>query len=133
MNDHLKIAGVSVANPAEDGIKITDEPVWADGAGRNVSTGEMIATLVCWKRQVEITWNKLTFNEALTILNAIKAGGSFFDIQYNDVDQTSHSGDTYTQIRVYTSSLPRTISTLESPGDNNKKRIKDVTITFTEK
>lgn len=133
MNYHLKIAGVSVANPAEDGIKITDEPVWADGAGRNVSTGEMIATLVCWKRQVEITWNKLTFNEALTILNAIKAGGSFFDIQYNDVDQTSHSGDTYTQIRVYTSSLPRTISTLESPGDNNKKRIKDVTITFTEK
>ena len=133
MNYHLKIAGVSVANPAEDGIKITDEPVWADGAGRNVSTGEMIATLVCWKRQVEITWNRLTFSEALTILNAIKAGGSFFDIQYNDVDQTSYSGDTYKQIRVYTSSLPRTISTLGSPGDSSKKRIKDVTITFTEK
>lgn len=133
MNYHLKIAGKSVANPAEGGIKVTDEPIWADGAGRNVSTGEMIATLVCWKRQVEITWNSLTFDEAVAILNAIKSGGAFFYIQYNDIDQTSHSGDTYTQIRVYTSSIPRTITTLQSPGKNTMKRIKDITITFTEK
>ena len=64
MTYRLRINGTSVANPAEGGIKITDEPVWADGAGRNVSTGEMIATLVCWKRQVEVTWNTLTFTEA---------------------------------------------------------------------
>ena len=125
----LRIAGVDVANPAEGGIKITDEPVWADGAGRNVSTGEMIATLVCWKRQVEITWNTLTFAQAQTILNAIKSGGSFFNIEYNDIDQ----GSTYKTIKVYTSSIPRTITTLSSPGINTKKCIKDVTITFTEK
>lgn len=125
----LKINGTTVANPAEDGIKITDEPVWADGAGRNVSTGEMIATLVCWKRQVEITWNNITFSQAQTILNAIKSGGSFFNLQYNDVDQGS-SGKT---IRVYTSSIPRTISTLANESNNSKRRIKEVTITFTEK
>lgn len=129
MTYRLKIAGVSVANPAEGGIKITDEPVWADGAGRNVSTGEMIATLVCWKRQVEITWNALTFAEAQTILNAIKSGGSFFNIEYNDIDQ----GNSYKTINVYTSSIPRTITTLSSPGVDTKRRIKDVTITFTEK
>lgn len=133
MNYHLKIAGVSVANPAQEGIKITDEPIWADGAGRNVSDGEMIATLVCWKRQVEITWNKLTFAEAKTIIDAIKNGGSFFNIQYNDYDQTTTSGSTYKQIKVYTSSIPRTLLTLSSPGDNSKKRFKDITIKFTEK
>lgn len=133
MNYHLRIAGVSVANPAEKGIKITDEPIWADGAGRNVSTGEMIATLVCWKRQVAITWNKLTFAEARTILNAIKSGGSFFYIEYNDIDQTTIDGETYTRINVYTSSIPRTITTLSSPGIDTKKRIDEVTITFTEK
>ena len=129
MTYRLKINNVSVANPAEGGIKITDEPVWADGAGRNISTGEMIATLVCWKRQVEITWDSLTFAEAQTILNAIKTGGSFFDIQYNDIDQ----GSSYKTLRVYTSSVPRTISTLANESSNTKKRIRDVTITFTEK
>lgn len=133
MNYHLKIAGVNVANPAENGIKVTDEPLWADGAGRNISTGEMIATLVGWKRQVEITWNKLTFAQAKTILNAIKSGGSFFFIEYNDIDQTNYSGDTYTKIKVYTSSIPRTILTLSSPGNDNKRRVGDVTIRFTEK
>lgn len=129
MTYRLRINGTSVANPAEGGIKITDEPVWADGAGRNVSTGEMIATLVCWKRQVEVTWNTLTFTEANTILSAIKSGGSFFNIEYNDIDQ----GSTYKTIRVYTSSIPRTITTLANESSNTKKRIKDVTITFTEK
>lgn len=129
MTYRLKINNVSVANPAEGGIKITDEPVWADGAGRNISTGEMIATLVCWKRQVEITWDSLTFAEAQTILNAIKTGGSFFNIQYNDIDQ----GNSYKTLRVYTSSVPRTISTLANESSNTKKRIRDVTITFTEK
>ena len=89
----------------------------------------MIATLVCWKRQVEITWDSLTFAEAQTILNAIKTGGSFFDIQYNDIDQ----GSSYKTLRVYTSSVPRTISTLANESSNTKKRIRDVTITFTEK
>lgn len=129
MTYRLRINNVSVANPAEGGIKVTDEPVWADGAGRNISTGEMIATLVCWKRQVEITWDSLTFAEAQTILNAIKTGGSFFNIEYNDVDQ----GSSYKTIRVYTSSIPRTITTLANESSNTKKRIRDVTITFTEK
>lgn len=129
MTYRLKINGTSVANPAEGGIKITDEPIWADGAGRNISTGEMIATLVCWKRQVGITWDSLTFAEAYTILNAIKTGGAFFNIQYNDIDQ----GNSYKTIRVYTSSIPRTITTLANESSNTKKRIKDVTIVFTEK
>lgn len=129
MTYRLKINGVDVANPVHNGIKITDEPIWADGAGRNVSTGEMIATLVCWKRQVEITWPSLTFAQAQTILNAIKSGGSFFNIQYNDIDQ----GNSYKTIKVYTSSIPRTITTLANAANDNKKRIKDVTITFTEK
>lgn len=133
MNYHLKIAGVSVANPALGGIKITDEPVWADGAGRNITNGEMIATLVCWKRQVEITWGSLTFDEVATIINAIKAGGSFFDIEYNDFDQTTTNGETYKKIKVYTSSIPRLLLTMASPSDNSAKRFRDITIKFTEK
>lgn len=129
MTYRMRINGVQVANPAENGIKVTDEPLWADGAGRNVVNGEMIATLIAWKRQVEITWNTLSVTEAKTILNAIKSGGSFFNIQFNDVD----SGDTYTTLRVYTSSIPRTLSTLVAISNDNKRRIKDVTITFTEK
>lgn len=129
MTYRLKINGTNVANPAENGIKITDEPVWADGAGRNVSTGEMIATLVCWKRQVEITWSNLTFAEAYTILNAIKTGGSFFNIEYNDIDQ----GNSYKTVNVYVGSIPRTISTLANESSDSVRRIKDVTITFTEK
>ena len=133
MNYHLKIAGVEVANPAEGGIKITDEPVWADGAGRNITNGEMIATLVCWKRQVEIGWAKLTFDEVATIINAIKAGGSFFDIEYNDFDQTTTNGETYKKIKVYTSSIPRLLLTMASPSNNSTKRFRDITIKFTEK
>ena len=129
MTYRLKINGTNVANPAEGGIKVTDEPIWADGAGRNVSTGEMIATLVCWKRQIEITWNTLTFAQAQTILNAIKTGGAFFNIEYNDIDQ----GNSYKTVRVYTSSIPRTIFTLANESNNSKRRIKDVTISFTEK
>lgn len=129
MTYRLRINGVNVANPAEGGIKVTDEPIWADGAGRNITTGEMIATLVCWKRQVEITWNSLTFAEAQTILNAIKTGGSFFNLEYNDVDQ----GSGYKTVRVYTSSIPRNILTLADEHNNSKRRIKDVVITFTEK
>ena len=133
MNYHLKIAGVSVANPALGGIKITDEPVWADGAGRNITNGEMIATLVCWKRQVEITWGSLTFAEAKTIIDAVKNGGSFFYIQYNDYDQTTNAGSTYKQIRVYTSNIPRQLLTLATPSNDSKKRFLGVTIKFTEK
>lgn len=143
MTYRLKINNVTVANPAEGGIAIVDEPVWADGAGRNISTGEMIATLVCWKRQVGITWNKLTVNEAKTILNAIKSGGSFFWIEYNDIDESRfvqnnpeglpNTGGEYVKIKVYTSNIPRKLSTLTALSDTSKKRITDVTITFTEK
>ena len=143
MTYRLKIAGVSVATPAENGIQVTDEPVWADGAGRNVSTGEMIATLVCWKRQVQITWNKLTVAQAKTILNAIKAGGAFFYLEYNDIDEDRFTANNteglqntngeYVKIKVYPNSIPRTISTLSMLSDTSKKRIKDVTMTFTEK
>lgn len=129
MTYRMRINGVQVANPAENGIKVVDEPLWADGAGRNVVNGEMIATLIAWKRQVEITWNTLSVNEAKTILNAIKSGGSFFNIEFNDID----SGDTYKTLRVYTSAIPRTLSTLVAISNDNKRRIKDVTIIFTEK
>lgn len=131
----LKINGTQVANPIEGGIKVVDEPIWADGAGRNVSTGEMIATLVTWKRQIEITWNNLTVAQARTILLAIKSGGSFFNIEYNDVDEDLYTdtGGEYVKIRVYVANIPRTISTLSVLNDSSKKRIKDVTIVFTEK
>lgn len=143
MTYHLKIAGVSVATPAENGIQVVDEPIWADGAGRNVTTGEMIATLVGWKRQVQITWNKLTVAQAKTILNAIKSGGGFFYIEYNDIDEDlfvanntsglQNTGGDYAKIKVYPSNIPRTISTLSVLNNTSKRRIKDVTITFTEK
>ena len=143
MSYRLKINNVSVANPIEGGIKVVDEPVWADGAGRNISTGEMIATLVCWKRQVQITWGKLSKSEAKTILDAIKSGGSFFWIEYNDIDESDYvanntkglpnTGGSYAKIKVYTSGIPRTLITLANDSDTSRKRITDVAITFTEK
>lgn len=143
MTYRLKINNVSVANPAENGIQIVDEPIWADGAGRNISTGEMIATLVCWKRQVTISWDKLSVNEAKTILNAIKTGGSFFWLEYNDIDESRfvannseglpNTGGEYVKIKVYTSNIPRTLTTLTLLSSSTKKRVVDVKITFTEK
>jgi len=135
----LKIRGMTnIPNPAENGIKVVDEPVWDPDAGRDL-TGTMIAKLVCWKRTVEITWNDLTAEQGTAILNAVGVVSSsypFFDIEYNDITTTNRPIDSNTGrivINVYVSSIPRTLKTLKTLDTNSKRRIGDVTLTFIER
>lgn len=136
-NYRLRVRGIDVPVPAENGIKITDEPVWDPDAGRDL-TGRMIATLVCWKRTVEITWNDLTAKQATTILNAVGVGTSkypFFDIEFNDVTTTDRPLDSsgHIKLNVYVSSIPRTLHSLKFLDTDSSRRIGDVTLTFIER
>lgn len=126
-----------IPTPAEGGIKVTDEPVWDPDAGRDL-TGTMIATLVCWKRTVNITWNALTADQVSHILNAVGVGSSsapFFDISYNDINLTNKGIDSHGRvtINVYVSNIPRTIQTLKFLDTDKSRRFKDVTLTFIER
>lgn len=135
----LKIRNKAVPTPAEGGIVVTDEPVWDPDAGRNLK-GKMIATLVCWKRTVEITWNDLTAEDASSILDAINVGSSatpFFDLEYNDIDAGTRTVGTNGRItiHVYTSSAPRTLRTLQhlrTGAADTKRRIGEIKLTFIE-
>lgn len=110
------INGVQVAEPAHQGVTITDEPIWAPNTGR-AQDGTMTGDFVGWKRTVAVTWPPLSFDETVTIRNAIKNAGGFFQIQFtNDlvnpanVDLTSRG--LASSITVYSSNLPRTIYSL---------------------
>ena len=51
----FKINGTQVAEPAFQGITITDEPIWAPNTGR-AQDGTMTGDFVGWKRTVAGTW-----------------------------------------------------------------------------
>lgn len=119
----FKIGTAQVAEPAKEGITITEEPVWAPNTGRTVS-GYMTGDIVAWKRTVAVTWPPLSFEETKAIVNAIKNAGSFFVISW-----TSDNGGTASMMSCYTSSIPRTIYSLAE----GFKRHTGVTITFIER
>jgi hypothetical protein len=120
----FKINGTTVAEPAKEGITVTEEPVWAPNTGRDVN-GTMTGDLVAWKRTVAVTWPPLSFTETGNILRAIKNAGPFFSISFSG--DTSDVAAAIT-IRVYASSIPRTIYSLVE----GYKRHQGVTITFIE-
>ena len=125
------INGVQVAEPAHQGVTITDEPIWAPNTGR-AQDGTMTGDFVGWKRTVAVTWPPLSFSEMAKIRDAIKSGGGFFDIRFtNDltanVDLTS--AGLSTAITVYVSNLPRTVYSLAS----GLRRHIGVTATFIER
>lgn len=114
------INGVQVAEPAKEGLTITDEPIWASNTGRGTN-GKMIGDIVAWKTTVEVTWPPLSFTDAQTIRDAIKNAGNFFAIRYPDF-----SAGTLVTKTVYCGNIPRTTHSLVSQLKNG------VTITFIE-
>lgn len=117
------INGVAVREPAREGVTITEEPVWAPNTGR-AQDGTMTGDLVGWKRTFAVTWPPLTFEQTGEIINAIKNAGAFFKITFTNTT----GGSSVEKATVYTSSIPRTIASL----NNAYKRNIGVTITFIE-
>ena len=72
--DILTINGVAVADPKAGGIQITDNLMWADGAGRSTN-GNWIGDIKGWKTQITVSWGPLPFSEVKRIRDAVKAGG----------------------------------------------------------
>lgn len=120
----LYINGTKVKEPAKGGVAITDEPIWSENTARDVNTGTMIGDLKAWKKTVAITWPPLKFGEVNSILSAIKAGGAFFKIKYNDGSATSLE-----EITVYSSNLQRTVESISQAY----QRQSGVTVTFIER
>ena len=116
------INNTQVAEPAQGGVTITDEPIWAPNTGR-ASDGGMVGDIVCWKTTVSVSWPPLSFAESQTLANAIKNAGPFFQIQYNDF-----SGSQDVTKTVYTSNLPRTLYSLATAF----QRHTGVSVTFIE-
>ena len=119
------INGIIVHEPKQGGVTITDEPVWSSNTGRG-SDGVMAGHIVDWKTTIAITWPPLSFAEAKKIIDAVKAGGAFFTLKYNDV---YNGGGTEVSKTVYASNVPRSLYSLAS----GKKLATDTTITFIEK
>lgn len=116
------IGTTKVAEPAKEGIVVTEEPVWAPNTGRTAN-GTMTGDIIAWKRTVAVTWPPLSFEDTKKIINLIKNAGSFFWVYWtNDV------GDSMAGMKCYTSSMPRTIYSLAE----GYRRHTGVTITFIE-
>ena len=120
----LKINGTTVAEPAKEGVEITDEPMWSENTGRNVNSGQMIGDIVAWKKTVQVTWPPLTFAQTNAIINEIKSAGAFFSLTYNDGSATEG-----TTITVYSGSPQRTIASIAAAF----RRQIGVTVTFIER
>jgi len=117
------INGVPVREPAKDGVTVTEEPVWAPNTGRS-QTGKMTGDIVAWKRTFAVTWPPLTFAQTGAIITAIQNAGAFFPITFTN----TKGGSSDESATVYTSSIPRTVASLNAAYRRNT----GVTITFIE-
>lgn len=122
MNQYMYINDIEVAAPKQNGVSITDEPVWASNSGRS-TTGKMIGDIVTWVTTISVTWPPLSFEEAKKIRDTIKNAGTFFSIKYHDFDT-----NTLVEKKVYASSLPRVLSSV-APGI---EQYDGIAVTFTE-
>lgn len=122
MNQYMYINDIEVAAPKQNGVTITDEPVWASNSGRS-TTGKMIGDIVTWVTTISVTWPPLSFEEAKKIRNAIKEAGTFFNIKYRDFDT-----DALIEKKVYVGNFPRTLSSI-APG---VEQYDGIAVTFTE-
>lgn len=118
----FRINGVTVHEPAKEGVAITDEPIWASNTGRAAS-GLMTGDFIGWKTTVEVTWPPLKYADALLIRDTIKNAGPFFTVEYNDGSSSTSVSKT-----VYASNVPRSLYSLV-PGH---QWYSGVTVTFIE-
>lgn len=127
----LTINGTQVAEPAFQGVTITEESVWASNTGRS-QTGKMTGDIVAWKKTVAVTWPPLSPAQTRGIINAIKNAPAFFPIRFtNDLiagsDPSDESG-LAPEITVYASNIPRTVYSLAQ----GLRMHEGVTVTFIE-
>ena len=131
----FKINNTTVAEPAVNGVVVTDETIWASNTGRNTK-GKMIGDIIARKTHVEVTWPTLSYSAAKTIKDAIESGGEFFEIQYPDIDagiqgqNDSNPGALKTTTKtVYAGSVPRTLYSLTPKN----RRYSGIVIEFIER
>lgn len=105
----LRINGTQVAEPAHEGVEITDEPIWSSNTGRS-QTGKLTGDIVAMKTTIAVSWPPLSFAQSKQLRDTIVNAGEFFTLEYNDF-----SGSTTVTKTVYASSLPRTLYSI-APG-----------------
>lgn len=119
---YMTINGNVVPDPAYGGVTITDEPIWAANTGRS-QTGKMIGDIVAWKTTIEVTWPPMSMADTLTVYNAIRNAGAFFNIAYYDMTTSERVTK-----RVYCNHIPRQLVSIVEAF----KRHAGVTVTFIE-
>lgn len=98
----LVINGVTMPDPALEGVTIATEKVWSANTGRTVS-GKMVGDIIAKKTTIKIKWPVLTMEEAAVIEAAVSnAETPFVPVSYLDmtgqrVEKTVYFGTpTYT-------------------------------------
>lgn len=128
----LKINNVQVAEPAFQGVTITEEPVWKPNTGRNIN-GKMIGDIATWKKTVAVTFPPLSPAQTKKIIDTIKGAGAFFKLEFtNDLSASTDpmdEDDLAEEIYVYASNIPRTVYSLAQ----GLRKHQGVTVTFIER
>lgn len=125
----MYINETAVKSPGSDGVKVTDEPIWSQNTGRSVDKdAKMVGDIVAWKRTIDITWDRLTYEEMRKIRTAIMAvekKNPFYTIRYPDPAQNGNP-NVLVSTKVYNANIPRKLSTLVNGAYH------DVTISWVE-
>lgn len=119
----LVVDGVRLPTPALDGITVTTNKMWSANTGRLENTGEMVGTIICTKRKLEIKWPPMTMEQCRIIENAVSNMTAFHELTYTDMSGQEQTIAAYFGDPTYT---------LYSYSDG-VQWVKDVTVSAVEK
>lgn len=81
----LTINGVSMPDPALEGVTISTEKVWSSNTGRTAS-GRMVGSVIAKKTTIKIKWPVLTPAQAAVIESAVSdSANPFVPVAYTDM------------------------------------------------
>ncbi|MGM9538078.1 MAG: hypothetical protein ACI3VN_07090 [Candidatus Onthomonas sp.] len=82
---NLTINGVTMPDPALEGVTISTEKVWSSNTGRTAS-GKMVGSVIAKKTTIKIKWPVLTPEQVSKIESAVSdADQPFVPVQYTDM------------------------------------------------
>lgn len=82
---NLIINGVTMPDPAFEGVNVKSEKIWSADTGRTAS-GRMVGTIVGIKTTISIKWNALTPAQVAVIEAAVSdSAHPFVPIAYTDM------------------------------------------------
>ncbi|MCD7881483.1 MAG: hypothetical protein LUG47_07470 [Clostridiales bacterium] len=81
----LTINGVSMPDPALEGVTISTEKVWSANTGRTAS-GKMVGSIIATKTTIKIKWPVLTTDQIALIEGAVSdPDNPFVPVSYTDM------------------------------------------------